>query len=112
SAAYETILVQEPDNVDALAALGGVRFQQRRLAAAEILYEEVLVLRPNDWDTRRILAELQLAQDEPIAAIQQFAELAAEADDQIAEPPLDHRIQEIRLNFLRRRGFQPYWEQY
>ncbi|MEM1308659.1 MAG: tetratricopeptide repeat protein, partial [Cyanobacteria bacterium P01_H01_bin.153] len=77
SAAYETILVQEPDNVDALAALGGVRFQQRRLAAAEILYEEVLVLRPNDWDTRRILAELQLAQDEPIAAIQQFAELAA-----------------------------------
>lgn len=112
SVAYETILMQQPDNVEALAALGGVRFQQRQFAAAETLYEAVLARRPNDWDTRRILAELQLAQDEPLAAIQQFNELAADPQARQTEPPLDHRVQDIRLNLLRRRGFQPYWEQY
>lgn len=112
SQAYETILAQEPDHVDALAALGGVRFQQRRLDEAERLYEEVLVFRPNDWETRRSLAELQLAQDEAIAAIQQFRDLENDANAQQTNPPIAYRIQDIRLNFLRRRGFQPDWERY
>ncbi|MDB9526329.1 tetratricopeptide repeat protein [Oscillatoria sp. CS-180] len=112
SEAYETILVQEPDNVNALAALGGVRFQQGRLDEAEILYEEVLAFRPDDWEIRRVMAELDLAQDEPIAAFEQFTMLQEEADGQVADPPLEHRLQEMRLNLLRRRGFQPPWEQY
>ena len=112
SEAYETILVQAPDNVDALAALGGVRFQQWRLEEAEILYEEVLAFRPDDWATRYILAELQLAQDEPIDAIEQFRLLENESNRPATAPSLEYRIQDIQLNFLRRRGFQPYWEQY
>jgi len=110
SQAYETILVQEPHNVDALAGLGGVRFQQWRLEEAELLYEEVLALRPDDWETRRILAELHLAQDEAITAIEQFDALIADPNAPQTEPPLEYRIEAMRLNFLRRRGFQPYWE--
>jgi tetratricopeptide (TPR) repeat protein len=112
SQAYETILVHEPDNTDALAALAGVRFRQRRLEEAELLYEEVLALRPNDWETQRILAELHLAQDEAIAALEAFETLAIDPNAQPTHPPLEYRIQSTRLNFLRRRGFQPYWEQY
>ncbi|MEM6353744.1 MAG: tetratricopeptide repeat protein [Cyanobacteria bacterium P01_D01_bin.14] len=112
SQAYETILVQEPDNIDALAALGGVRFQQGRLDEAEVLYEEVLAFQPDDWEIRRIMAELDLAQDEPVTAFEQFLTLQAEADGQLTTPPIEHRLQEMRLNFLRRRGFQPPWEQY
>lgn len=112
SQAYETILVHEPSNTDALAALAGVRFQQWRLEEAELLYEAVLALRPDHWETRRILAELDLAQDEAIAAMEAFETLAIDPDAQTTHPSLAHRIQATRLNFLRRRGFQPYWEQY
>ncbi|MEO0535164.1 MAG: tetratricopeptide repeat protein [Cyanobacteria bacterium P01_A01_bin.123] len=112
SQAYEAILAQQPDNVDALSALGGVRFQQRRLNEAEVIYERVLTLKPNDWETRRILAELNLAQDQPIAAFQQFSELQGDETARSLEQPLEHRIQHIQLNFLRRRGFQPLWERY
>jgi tetratricopeptide (TPR) repeat protein len=112
SQAYETILEQVPDQVDALAALAGVRFQQGRLDEAETLYETVLALRPNDWQTRYTLAELQLAQDEPLAAIAQFQDLADQASEPSDSQAIAHRLQEIQLNFLRRRGFQPQWEQY
>lgn len=112
SQAYETILVQEPDNVNALAALGGVRFQQGRLDEAEVLYEEVLAFQPDDWEIRRIMAELNLAQDEPVTAFEQFMALQVDADGQVVMPPIEHRLQETRLNFLRRRGFQPPWERY
>ncbi|MBE7380070.1 MAG: tetratricopeptide repeat protein [Leptolyngbya sp. SIO1E4] len=112
SQAYEAILAQEPDNTDALAALGGVRFQQGRLREAETLYEQVLALKPDDWNARRILAELQVAQDYPLAALQQFSELPENENATQLEQPPEHRIQDIRLNFLRRRGFQPPWEQY
>ncbi len=112
SSAYETILVQEPENVGALAALGGVRFQQRRLNEAETLYVRALELDPEHWDTRRAMAELKLAQDQPIAALQRFNDLKAQAPDLSPEIPIDHRVQQIQLDFLRRRGFQPDWERY
>ena len=112
SEAYETILAQQPDNVGALAALGGVRFQQRRLNEAETLYERALEIAPEHWDTRRAMAELKLAQDQPIAALQRFNELQIEAPDTSPEIPLEHRVQQIQLDFLRRRGFQPDWERY
>ena len=112
SNAYETILAQQPDNVGALAALGGIRFQQRRLNEAETLYVRALELDPEHWDTHRAIAELKLAQDQPIAALQRFTELKAEAPNLSPEIPIDHRIQQIQLDFLRRRGFQPDWERY
>ncbi|NER83762.1 MAG: tetratricopeptide repeat protein [Leptolyngbya sp. SIO1D8] len=112
SQAYEAILAQEPDNTDALAALGGVRFQQQRLSEAEGIYERILELKPDDWETRRILAELKLVQDQPIAALQTFNELQGDDNASSLEQPLEYRIQEIELNFLRRRGFQPVWERY
>ena len=112
SEAYETILTQQPDNVGALAALGGVRFQQRRLNEAETLYERALEIEPEHWDTQRAMAELKLAQDQPIAALQRFTELKAQAPDISPEIPIEHRVQQIQLDFLRRRGFQPDWERY
>ncbi len=112
SQAYETVLQSEPDNVAALSALGGVRFQQWRLEEAERLYEEILTLQPQDWETQRILAELHMAQDNSIAAIEQFRQLEHANQTSSVGPPIDLRLQEIRLNLLRRRGFQPYWEQY
>ncbi|UBF24695.1 tetratricopeptide repeat protein [Kovacikia minuta CCNUW1] len=111
--AYQTILQQQPDNVDALSALAGVRFQQKRYQEAEVLYRRVLVLRPNDLETQRILADLYLAQDRPTAAFQQLRQIQ---QIQIANGTQDaaiaERIQDIQLNFLRRRGFQPSWERY
>ncbi|MEO0985146.1 MAG: tetratricopeptide repeat protein [Cyanobacteria bacterium J06639_14] len=112
SEAYEMVLAQQPDNLGALAALGGVRFQQRRLNEAETLYARVLELDPEHWDTYRAMAELKLAQDQPIAALQRFNELQTTAPDISSAPPLEHRVQQIQLDFLRRRGFQPDWERY
>ncbi|HHP7243282.1 MAG TPA: tetratricopeptide repeat protein, partial [Elainellaceae cyanobacterium] len=111
--AYQAILNQEPDNPDALAALGGVRFQQRNYAEAERLYERVLTLKPDDLETRRILAELSAAQGEPLTALRRLEELQDEQDAQgITDPVLDDRIDRLQVDFLRRRGFQPYWERY
>ena len=112
SQAYEAILTQKPDQVDALVALGGVRFQQGRLNQAETLYEQALDLRPDDTTIERILAELKLAQDYPITAFQTFTEFREDETFNNLEPPLEYRTQDIRLNFLRRRGFQPPWERY
>ena len=106
SQTYEGILTTQPDNPDALSALGGVRFQQKRFTEAERLYTQVLSLRTNDTDIQRILAELKLAQDQPIAALERFQAL------QKADPQWSDRVQQIRVNLLRRRGFQPYWERY
>ncbi len=113
SAAYETILERNPDNPDALSALGGVRFQQENYAAAARLYARVLELKPDDWETRRILAELNAAQGRPLAALQQMRQIQSEQDEQgIRDMALEARIDELQVNLLRRRGFQPTWERY
>ncbi|NJL87366.1 MAG: hypothetical protein HC886_17530 [Leptolyngbyaceae cyanobacterium SM1_1_3] len=84
-----------------------MRFQQRQLSEAEAIYLQVLALKPNDWQTRRVLAELKLAQDQPIAARERFSELQVDALAAETQPPINYRLQDIELNFLRRRGFQP-----
>lgn len=116
---YEAILARDPVNVDALVGLGGVRFQQQRYSAAEALYQRVLVLRSQDLATRRVLADLYLAQDRPLAAFQQLRQIqqtqqnaAANASSSPAPADIAQELQDLRLNFLRRRGFQPYWERY
>gem|GEM_PF-342859 len=117
--AYSAILQQQPNNVDAIAALAGVRFQQQRYAEAKILYNRVLALRPDDLDTRRILGELSLAQDRPGIALQQFkalrqAQIAREAPNSTTSQggATDRKIEKIQVDLLRRRGFQPSWERY
>ncbi|NJN86890.1 MAG: tetratricopeptide repeat protein [Leptolyngbyaceae cyanobacterium SL_7_1] len=111
--AYDRILVQQPDNPDALSALAGVRFQQRRYPEAARLYQRVLSLQPDDLETRRALAELNVAQDKPLLALEQFRQLQqAYAAVNRADAQLDRRIEELEFNLLRRRGFQPYWERY
>ncbi|PSB30454.1 hypothetical protein C7B82_08915 [Stenomitos frigidus ULC18] len=118
SNAYSAILQQQPNNVDAIAALAGVRFQQQRYVEAKMLYTRVLALRPDDLDTRRILGELSLAQDHPGIALQQFKDLR-QAQMAKETPTLpqsnratDRKIEKIQVDLLRRRGFQPSWERY
>ncbi|HEY9696047.1 MAG TPA: tetratricopeptide repeat protein [Trichocoleus sp.] len=109
--AYQTILNQQPENTDALSALGGIRFEQKRYADAVSLYQQVVALNPNDLETQRVLAELSAVQDQPLAALAQFEAIQAASSDN-HHSNLEQRIQSLRLDLLRRRGFQPYWERY
>ncbi len=59
AAAYEFILKQEPQNLNALAALGGVRFQQRRYEAAADLYTQMLAVQPDHPIARSALSSLE-----------------------------------------------------
>lgn len=113
SQAYETILDKQPDQVDALAALAGVRFQQRQYREAETLYQQVLAQKPDDPEIRRVLAELYAAQDRPFTAWQQLQQLQQEQPTTpITDSQVDERLRKLQTQFLRRRGFQPYWERY
>jgi tetratricopeptide (TPR) repeat protein len=113
SQSYQAILAQQPDQLDALAALAGIRFQQQRYAEAETLYQQVLAQRPGDPEIRRVLVELDLAQDRPVAAWQQLSQLRQEqAQAGVQDPQIDDRAQQLQIDFLKRRGFQPRWERY
>jgi cellulose synthase operon protein C len=115
SQAYEIILKEQPTNPDALAALGGVRFQQERYAEAEAIYNRVLALRPTDWDVQRILAELSLAQDQPFTALerlQKARQMQIAQDIPDTDLKLSDRIVHLQVDRLKRRGFQPSWERY
>ncbi|MGB3653562.1 MAG: tetratricopeptide repeat protein [Rivularia sp. (in: cyanobacteria)] len=113
SKAYENILEEEPDDVDALAALGGIRFEQRRFSSAEQIYSTVLEQNPQDTEARRALAGLNAIFDKPLAAMKALEQLQIE---QIAsgekDPEISSQMQQIQEDFLQRRGFQPPWESY
>ncbi|BAY85481.1 tetratricopeptide repeat family protein [Calothrix parasitica NIES-267] len=113
SEAYENILKEEPDDIDALAALGGIRFEQRRFESAEQIYSTVLEQNPQDTEARRALAGLNTIFDRPIAAMKALEQLQIE---QIAtgeqDPEISTQMQQIQEDFLQRRGFQPPWESY
>ena len=110
STAYQEILQRQPNNVDALSALAGVRFEQKRYPEATKLYRQVLAFRPNSWDVHRILAELSLAQDQPFSGLRQLQQ--AQTLQGGANPVMADRIQQIKVDRLKRRGFQPSWERY
>ncbi len=113
SEAYENILKEEPDDIDALAALGGIRFEQRRFSSAEQIYSTVLEQNPQDTEARRALAGLNAIFDKPLAAMKALEQLQIE---QIAsgekDPEISNQMQQIQEDFLQRRGFQPPWESY
>lgn len=111
--AYTAILQQQPENTDALSALGGVRFQQKQYDAATKIYKQVLALKPDDLETQRVLAELYLAQDLPTRGFRQLQRVErSQQQEGINNPVVDRRLEEVKLNFLRRRGLQPSWERY
>ncbi len=113
SEVYKQILAQQPDNVDALAALGGVRFEQGQLMSAQQIYEEVVALKPGDKDAQRALAELNAVLDKPLAALEQLEQMQMQqASNGTTDIGVSRRMQQIQEEFLRRRGFQPPWERY
>lgn len=111
--AYTAILTQQPDNVDALTALGGVRFEQERYAEAGTIYARAIALRPNDWSLRRTIADLSLAQDESFKALEQLKLVQSLPRQQgSTDEVTDYRIAQIEIDRLKRRSFQPNWEGY
>lgn len=112
-AAYQAILNVQPENLDALSALGGIRFQQRQFESASQLYTQVLELDPDSRVAMRSLAELSAAKGNPLAALDQFERLKIEQGTQgTADSELDQRIQKLQESMLQQRGFQPPWERY
>ena len=112
SQAYSGILTKQPNNTDALAALAGVRFQQRKFVAAAELYNQILAINPKDLLARRALAELSLAQDQPFTALERFKQLQQEQLASSSNPEFVNRVQRLEVDILKRRGFQPYWERF
>ena len=113
SNAYETILAQQPDNLEALSALAGVRFQQKQFESAQQIYSEVLAYKPEDKDTRRAIAGLNNILDQPLAALSKLEQLQLEQMSQgSSDADVSQQMQQIQEDFLLRRGFQPPWESY
>ncbi len=111
SSAYENILAQQPDNIDALSALGGIRFQQGRFDSAQQIYNQVLAQKPDDTQTRRALAGLSAILDQPLTALAQLEQLQIEQGTQGGtDADVSRQMQQIQEDFLLRRGFQPAWE--
>ena len=109
--AYQAIVKLEPENTEALSALGGIRFQQRQFDSASQLYSQVLELKPDDTIALKSLAELTAAQGRPLEAIERFEQLKIQQGGQ-GDADLTQRVQQIQEDMLRQRGFQPPWERY
>lgn len=113
SKTYQTILTAQPNNAEALSALGGIRFQQRRFDSASELYTQALAFKPNDLGIRQSLIGLSSAQDKQLAALQALEQLQLENIQKGApNSDLSRQMQQIQEGFLQRRGFQPPWERY
>lgn len=113
SQAYEQILSIEPNNLDALTGLGGVRFQQRRFDSATDLYSQALALKPDDLQLRQTIVSLSSAQDRQLEALSALEALQVEQLQQGApNSDLSRQMQQIQEGFLQRRGFQPPWERF
>jgi len=115
SDAYEAILARSASNTDALAALGGVRFQQRQYSEATDLYAEVLKLEPGNRIAQTAIAELTAVQGNRLEAIRKLEEIQRQdgSNTEITpDPNLVQQQQRIEADFLQQRGFQPPWERY
>lgn len=114
SETYEAILAQQPNNADALSALGGVRFQQRQFNSAVELYSQVLSIRPQDQVAQTSLIQLTAVQGRRLEALQQLEQLRMQ--QQIAggavNNDLSEQMQRLQEGFLQQRGIQPPWERY
>jgi cellulose synthase operon protein C len=113
SRAYETILSAQPNNLEALSALGGIRFQQRRFDSATELYAQALALKPDDLGIRQTLISLDAARDKQLTALQALEALQLEQMQKgVPSSDMSRQMQQIQEGFLQRRGFQPPWERF
>ncbi len=125
SDAYEAVLARSASNTDALAALGGIRFQQRQYSEATDLYTEVLKLEPSNRIAETAIAELTAAQGNRLEAIRKLEEIQRQdaagssngsgtgsGTETAPDPNLVQRQRRIEADFLQQRGFQPPWERY
>lgn len=114
--AYVAILNLQPDNIDAISALGGIRFQQRQFASAERFYLLAMALKPEESSNlQRTLADLSSAAGKPLEAIDRLEALKVQQQatpGAFPDPSIGRRQQEIQEGFLQQRGFQPPWERY
>ena len=114
--AYIAILNLQPDNFDAVSALGGIRFQQRQFDSAERLYLLALAMKPeNSTSIQRTLADLSSSAGKPLQALDRLEALKIQQQSIPGAFPdfsLQQRQQEIQEGFLQQRGFQPPWERY
>ncbi|MDY6901361.1 MAG: tetratricopeptide repeat protein [Cyanobacteriota bacterium] len=109
--AYENILANQSDDMDALTALGGIRFEQRRYETAQKIYSQILTQKPQDAQAMMAIADLYGILDRPIAALSQMEQLQVQENREgVKDKELSRRIQQAKEDFLLRRGFQPYWE--
>jgi tetratricopeptide (TPR) repeat protein len=110
---YETLLQRQPDRVDVLLALGGIRFEQRRYTAAEAIFKQAIALSPDNLAVLPILADLYAAQDQPLLALKLLRQVEKTQKAQgIVDRQLRNRMAQLEVDSLRRRSFQPAWEGY
>jgi cellulose synthase operon protein C len=107
--AYQAILSWQANNLEAVSALGGIRFQQREFEAASQLYSYVLAFQPDNAAAQRSLAELAAVQGKSIEAMDRFGDLQSQSG---GGPETQKRIQQLQEDFLQKRGFQPSWERF
>lgn len=109
--AYEKILASEPNSIDALSSLGGIRFEQRQYEAAENIYSQIIGQKPHSREARMAIADLNAILDRPLASLAQMEKLQIQQMSQgVTDRELSRRVQQIQEDFLLRRGFQPVWE--
>jgi Flp pilus assembly protein TadD len=109
--AFQTVLAKQPDNIEALVGLGAVSFEQRQFDSAQRYYTQAIALQPGNTGVQRSLIEVQIAQDNRLAAMQQLEQLQIQQGTG-ADSDLAQRRQQLSEEFLQRRGFQPPWERY
>jgi cellulose synthase operon protein C len=107
--AYQAILSWQANNLEAVSALGGIRFEQREFEAASQLYSYVLAFQPDNAAAQRSLAELAAVQGKSIEAMDRFGYIQSQ---QGGGPETQQRIQQLQEDFLQKRGFQPAWERF
>ncbi len=109
--AYEKILVSQPNSIDTLSSLAGIRFEQRQYEAAQKIYSQVIAQKPQSKEARMAIADLNSILDRPLAALAQMEQLQIQQMSQGGtDEELSRRMQQIQEDFLLRRGFQPVWE--
>jgi tetratricopeptide (TPR) repeat protein len=113
TSAYETVLAMQPNNIDVLAALGGIRFQQQRYQDAEGFYKRALAIEPTNSTVLLSMAGLSIVQDRPVRSLEYLeqAQINALANTTVKNDA-DRLEEQVQMDLLRRRGFQPYWERY
>ncbi|MBF2017627.1 MAG: tetratricopeptide repeat protein [Rivularia sp. T60_A2020_040] len=109
--AYEKILATQANDIDALTALGGIRFEQRRYETAQKIYSQILIQNPDDEIAKMAIADLYGILDQPMAALAQMQQLQNQQNREgVIDQELSRKMQQIQEDFLLRRGFQPFWE--